>query len=107
MKELTIYLVESLVCGGVLYACYGLLLDRRVSFGWCRGWLLALPLLAAVIPLLRIPLYPGEVIHLTAGPALPAWEPAATKTAAVTMTEAEPLTAADIAPYGSTPRGWS
>ena len=97
MKELTTYLVESLVCGGVLYACYRLLLDRRVAFGWCRGWLLALPLLAAVIPLLRIPLYPGEVIHLTAGPALPAWEPAATETATVTMTEAEPLTAADIA----------
>lgn len=97
MKELTTYLVESLVCGGVLYACYRLLLDRRVAFGWCRGWLLALPLLAAVIPLLRIPLYPGEVIRLTAGPALPAWESAATETAAVTMAEAEPLTAADIA----------
>ena len=97
MKELTTYLVESLVCGGVLYACYRLLLDRRVAFGWCRGWLLALPLLAAVIPLLRIPLYPGEVIHLTAGPALPTWESAATETATVTMTEAEPLTAADIA----------
>lgn len=97
MKELTTYLVESLVCGGVLYACYRLLLDRRVAFGWCRGWLLALPLLAAVIPLLRIPLYPGEVIRLTAGPALPTWEPAATETAAVTMAEAEPLTAADIA----------
>lgn len=97
MKELTTYLVESLVCGGVLYACYRLLLDRRVAFGWCRGWLLALPLLAAVIPLLRIPLYPGEVIRLTAGPALPTWEPAATETATVTMTEAEPLTTADIA----------
>lgn len=97
MKELTTYLVESLVCGGVLYACYSLLLDRRVAFGWCRGWLLALPLLAAVIPLLRIPLYPGEVIRLTAGPALPTWESAATETAAVTMAEAEPLTAADIA----------
>ena len=97
MKELTTYLVESLVCGGVLYACYRLLLDRRVAFGWCRGWLLALPLLAAVIPLLRIPLYPGEVIRLTAGPALPTWESAATETAEVTMAEAEPLTAADIA----------
>ncbi len=47
-----------------LYACYRLLLDRRVAFGWCRGWLLALPLRrrhsAAAIPL-----YPGEVIHLT------------------------------------------
>lgn len=97
MKELTTYLVESLVCGGVLYAYYRLLLDHRISFGWCRGWLLALPLLAAVIPLLRIPLYPGEVIRLTAGPALPTWEPAATETATVTMTEAEPLTTADIA----------
>ena len=41
MKELTTYLLESLACGGVLYACYRLLLDRRVAFGWCRGWLFA------------------------------------------------------------------
>lgn len=96
MKELTTYLLESLACGGVLYACYRLLLDRRVAFGWCRGWLLALPLLAAVIPLLRIPLYPGEVIYLTAAPAPQSWLPVPAETMSATVVEAERITAGEL-----------
>lgn len=96
MKELTTYLLESLACGGVLYACYRLLLDRRVAFGWCRGWLLALPLLAAVIPLLRIPLYPGEVIYLTAAPAPQSWLPVPAETMPAAVAEAEHITAGEL-----------
>lgn len=96
MKELTTYLLESLACGGVLYACYHLLLDRRVAFGWCRGWLLALPLLAAVIPLLRIPLYPGEVIYLTAAPAPQSWLPVPAETMPAAVVEAERITAGEL-----------
>lgn len=96
MKELTTYLLESLVCGGVLYACYRLLLDRRVAFGWCRGWLLALPLLAAVIPLLRIPLYPGEVIYLTAAPAPQSGLPVPAEAMPATVVEAERITAGEL-----------
>lgn len=96
MKELTTYLLESLACGGVLYACYRLLLDRRVAFGWCRGWLLALPLLAAVIPLLRIPLYPGEVIYLTAAPAPQSGLPVPAEAMPATVVEAERITAGKL-----------
>ena len=96
MKELTTYLLESLACGGVLYACYRLLLDRRVAFGWCRGWLLALPLLAAVIPLLRIPLYPGEVIYLTAAPAPQSGLPIPAEAMPATVVEAERITAGEL-----------
>lgn len=96
MKELTTYLLESLACGGVLYACYRLLLDRRVAFGWCRGWLLALPLLAAVIPLLRIPLYPGEVIYLTAASAPQSWLPVPAETMPAAVVEAEHITAGEL-----------
>ena len=96
MKELTTYLLESLACGGVLYACYRLLLDRRVAFGWCRGWLLALPLLAAVIPLLRIPLYPGEVIYLTAAPAPQSGLPVPAEAMPGTVVEAERITAGEL-----------
>ena len=96
MKELTTYLLESLACGGVLYACYRLLLDRRVAFGWCRGWLLALPLLAAVIPLLRIPLYPGEVIYLTAAPAPQSGLPVPAEAMPATVVEAERITAGEL-----------
>lgn len=96
MKELTTYLLESLACGGVLYACYRLLLDRRVAFGWCRGWLLALPLLATVIPLLRIPLYPGEVIYLTAAPAPQSGLPVPAEAMPATVVEAERITAGEL-----------
>ncbi len=96
MKELTTYLLESLACGGVLYACYRLLLDRRVAFGWSRGWLLALPLLAAVIPLLRIPLYPGEVIYLTAAPAPQSGLPVPAEAMPATVVEAERITAGEL-----------
>ena len=74
MKPLAIYALEVLACSGVLLAAYAILLDRRVRFGWCRAYLLASTLLAAVIPLLRIPVLPGEVVEVAPTVALPATE---------------------------------
>lgn len=68
MKEPMIYLLETLVCSGVLLAAYAVLLERRVRFVWCRRFLLAAPLLSAVIPLLEIPVWPGGVATLAAMP---------------------------------------
>lgn len=79
MKELLTYLAEVIACSAALLAAYALLLERRVRFGWCRRYLTALLPLAALIPLLRIPVWPGEVITATAAPAAPipatAWTP--------------------------------
>ena len=50
MKTLAIYALEVLACSGVLLAAYAILLERHVRFGWCRAYLLASTLLAAVIP---------------------------------------------------------
>lgn len=79
MKELLTYLAEVIVCSAALLAAYALLLERRVRFGWCRRYLTALLPLAALIPLLRIPVWPGEVITVTAAPTAPipatAWAP--------------------------------
>lgn len=79
MKELLTYLAEVIVGSAALLAAYALLLERRVRFGWCRRYLTALLPLAALIPLLRIPVWPGEVITVTAAPAAPipatAWAP--------------------------------
>lgn len=79
MKELLTYLAEVIVCSAALLAAYALLLERRVRFGWCRRYLTALLPLAALIPLLRIPVWPGEVITVTGAPAAPipatAWAP--------------------------------
>ena len=74
MKTLAIYALEVLACSGVLLAAYAILLERHVRFGWCRAYLLASTLLAAVIPLLRIPVWPGKVIEGAPTVALPAAE---------------------------------
>ena len=65
MKTLAIYALEVLACSGVLLAAYTILLDRRVKFRWCRLYLLASPAAAALIPLLRIHVWPGQVIVAT------------------------------------------
>ena len=65
MKTLAIYALEVLACSGVLLAAYTILLDRRVKFRWCRLYLLASTAAAALIPLLRIPVWPGQGIVAT------------------------------------------
>lgn len=62
MTHLIHSLPEVLLCSGVLLAVYALLLERRVPFRWCRSYLLCAMPLAALIPLLRIPVWPGKVI---------------------------------------------
>ena len=74
MKALAIYALEVLACSGVLLGAYAILLDRRVRFRWCRAYLLASSLVAALIPLLRIPVWPGKVIEVAPTVALPAEE---------------------------------
>ena len=64
MKTLAIYALEVLACSGVLLAAYAILLERRVKFRWCRLYLLATTAVAALIPLLRIPVWPGRIICL-------------------------------------------
>lgn len=76
MKTLAIYALEVLACSGVLLAAYAILLERRVKFRWCRLYLLAATAMAALIPLLRIPVWPGKVIVATpvvTAPDIPDW----------------------------------
>lgn len=74
MKPLAAYLVETLACSGVLTLLYHLLLDRRVGFRWCRAYLLLAAPAAALIPALRIPVWPGEVVMLRLEEGLPTWD---------------------------------
>ena len=60
MKPAIIYMLEVLVCSGVLLAAYAILLERRVKFRWCRLYLLLTTFAAALIPLLRIPVWPAS-----------------------------------------------
>lgn len=66
MKALLVYMFEAAVCSGILQAAYAWLLERRVPHRWCRIYLLLSVPLAAIIPLLRIPVWPGEVITAVA-----------------------------------------
>lgn len=75
MKPAIIYMLEVLVCSGVLLAAYAILLERRVKFRWCRFYLLLTTFAAALIPLLRIPVWPGRVVAAAPAtpPDLPVW----------------------------------
>ena len=75
MKPAIIYMLEVLVCSGVLLAAYAILLERRVKFRWCRLYLLLTTFAAALIPLLRIPVWPGRVVAAAPAtpPDLPVW----------------------------------
>lgn len=64
MNGIGTYCIEVLVSSGVLLAAYALLLERRVSFRWCRFYLVGAMIAAALIPALRIPVWPGEVIEV-------------------------------------------
>lgn len=83
MKHLATYMIEAVVCSGILQAFYALALERLPKFRWSRSYLLVSMLLAAGIPLLRIPVWPGEVITL------PTPEPAP-------VTAVEPVAVAEV-----------
>lgn len=76
MKTLTIHLFEILACSGALLGLYILVIERRVSFRWCRRYLVASMALAALIPLVDIPVWSGGELWLDPLPALPAAAPA-------------------------------
>ena len=65
LKPFLYDLFGMLVCSGVLYGLYAVLLDRRIPFRWCRAYLLASVVAATVIPLLRIPVWPGPTIRVS------------------------------------------
>ena len=51
------FMLETLACSAVLMLLYGVLFDRRVSFAFCRAYLPVSVVAAAVIPMLRIPVW--------------------------------------------------
>ncbi len=67
MRELIVYMLETLACSAVLMLLYGVLFDRRVSFAFCRAYLPVSVVAAAVIPLLRIPVWSAVMEPLGGG----------------------------------------
>ncbi len=64
MKPAGIYILEVIVCSGLLLAFYQLLLARRIPYRACRRFLLGSALAAVIIPLLRLPILPAQTVYL-------------------------------------------
>ncbi len=58
------YALEAIATTGLLYLFYRLLLNGRIPFLSARIYLLGALLVGSVIPMLQIPVWPGEVIWL-------------------------------------------
>lgn len=68
MRELIVYMLETMACGAALMLLYGVLFDRRVPFAFCRAYLLLAVVASAAIPLLRIPVWnPAGPTEITGG----------------------------------------
>lgn len=85
-----ILLAEILIVSALLLIGYRLLLERRTDFRWCRLYLVVLPLLSVVIPLLEIPLWPAKaglmpVITIGEGGAVAAGEVVAEQAPIITL----------------------
>ncbi|MCM1150678.1 MAG: M56 family metallopeptidase [Alistipes sp.] len=90
MKTLLFEAAKIVLCSGVLWGAYELLLDRRAPLSWCRRYLLLLPPVASLIPFLRIPLLPAPAIEPAVFEELPLTEEipvAASSSAALPLPE--------------------
>lgn len=56
------YILEFMLCSALFYALYRLLLEGRTAHRAARAYLVGSMLLAVVIPLLELPLYPAQTI---------------------------------------------
>ena len=64
MRPVLIYLIEFFLCSGLFLLLYRSLIVRKVSYGFCRRYLIIAMLLSATIPMLNVPLYPPQTIYL-------------------------------------------
>lgn len=62
MRQVVIYLIEVIVCSGVLAALYSLLIERKVDFLFARLFLLFSVVLSAVIPIINIPVWEATLV---------------------------------------------
>ncbi len=62
MRQVVIYLIEVIVCSGVLAALYSLLIERKVDFLFARLFLLFSVVLLAVIPIINIPVWEAALV---------------------------------------------
>lgn len=71
MVQLLIILAQIVTTGGVLYLAYRLLFDGKADYRFCRLYLVCLPVVSLLLPLLDIPIYPAEEVWIASEAELP------------------------------------
>ena len=61
--SVVLYILEFLFCSALFMALYKLLIEGRVAFRWARIYLVWSMVVAAVIPVLELPLYPADTLY--------------------------------------------
>lgn len=64
MKPLLVYIIESVMCSGIFFLLYRLLIFKYTSFKINRFFLLTGIILSCIVPLMQIPVWRGDVIIL-------------------------------------------
>lgn len=57
------YVFEFIICSGLFYALYRLLIEGRTSFRASSIYLVGSMIVSAIVPLLKLPLYPAHTIY--------------------------------------------
>ncbi|MCD8072567.1 MAG: M56 family metallopeptidase [Alistipes sp.] len=71
------YALKVIVCSGILYTFYKLLIEGKTGYIFCRVYLLTALLAAASIPLMKIGIYAGEIIEIASYPSYYSYVPEA------------------------------
>lgn len=58
MSPILIYFIETLLCSGLFLLLYHWFIAHRAGYDFCRKYLIVTMVLASVIPMLNVPLYP-------------------------------------------------
>lgn len=64
MRPVIIYIIETFLCSGLFLLLYRMMIMKKVSYGFCRRYLVITMILSATIPFLNVPLYPSETIYM-------------------------------------------
>jgi len=64
MRPVIIYIIETFLCSGLFLLLYRMMIMKKVSYGFCRRYLVVTMILSATIPFLNVPLYPSETIYM-------------------------------------------
>ena len=56
------YIIEVIICSGLLLVAYRWLLAKKVRFGLCRAFIIISMLMAVAIPAMNVPLFPEKTI---------------------------------------------